>query len=256
MKPLFGPEGRVALEQFVQRPTLIALDYDGTLAPIVADRRQAVMRNSTRALLAQVARRYPTLIITGRGRMDVRPFLMGIESLEVIGNHGLEAEGVAVARFVRQVRQWHADLDERLETVAGLVIEDKRYSLALHYRHCADRDAARSVALRAINTLDNARVVGGKDVLNVLPSEAPDKGQALLAAMARHDCRRAIFVGDDDTDEDVFALKRPDQILTIRVGEAQTSAADYFLHDQEEMDALLSTLQSRAGIDGPAGARG
>lgn len=251
MKHLMGPEGRAALAQFVQRNTLLALDYDGTLAPIVADRRQAVMRDGTRLLLAQVARRYPTVIITGRGRMDVLPFLVGIESLEVIGNHGLEAEGASVARFVRRIREWHAELGERLETLAGLVIEDKRYSLALHYRNCEDRNAARTIVLRAIDNLDEARIVGGKDVLNVLPSEAPDKGHALLAVMARHDCKRAIFVGDDDTDEDVFALKQPDQILTIRVGEAAASVADYFLHDQEEVDTFLAALHAKADVDVP-----
>jgi trehalose-phosphatase len=134
MKYLLNPEGRAALQAHFGHSTLIALDYDGTLAPIVEDRRKAVMADATRHLLRQIAHRRPTVIISGRARAEVRSFLAGIELLEIIGNHGIEADGVPLARFAMQARDWHAELDERLETLPGLAIEDKRYSLALHYR--------------------------------------------------------------------------------------------------------------------------
>lgn len=242
MRYLLTDGGRAVLRHFARRGTLLAFDYDGTLAPIVADRAQAHMRESTRKLLAQVVRRYPSIVLTGRARLDALRFLGGIESLEVIGNHGLESEGACVARFARLVQSWRAALEPALRAIPGLAIEDKRYSLALHYRACADKDAARAAAWRAAEGLDGVRPIGGHDVLNLVPAQATHKGAALLAACARFDCPRAIFIGDDDTDEDVFALHQPDRILTIRVGERADSAAQYHLRDQSEMDALLQLL--------------
>ena len=234
--------GQMALAEYSGHTTLIGFDYDGTLAPIVSNRNQAIMRNSTRMQLAQLARRRPTLIITGRSRADVMTFLVGVQLQEVIGNHGLEGMGNAATRFASMVRDWHGELDERMEGVAGLEIEDKRYSLSIHFRHCQDKDHARKVALRVAEHLDGARIVPGKEVLNIVPEGGPDKGQALLAAMSRYNTHKAIYVGDDDTDEDVFALPPSAQILRIRVGHHEDSAAQFFIKDQREIDSLLSRL--------------
>lgn len=239
-----GEAGRVVLAEFLSDRCLLAFDYDGTLAPIATDRRQAIMRNSTRMILAQLARRRPVAVITGRSRQDVLSFLVGVDVQEVIGNHGLEGMGVAAAMFIPRVREWHAELDERMEAIQGLEIEDKRYSLSIHFRNCRDKGHARDIALRVAGHLEGVRIVRGKDVVNLVPEEAPDKGQALLAAMARLDLPRAIFVGDDDTDEDVFALPAELPVLRVRVGRSDQSAAQYYIRDQGEMDSLLGRLGS------------
>lgn len=82
-------------------------------------------------------------------------------------------------------------------------------------------------------------------MLNVVPAEAPDKGAALLRAREQLRCRRALYVGDDDTDEDVFALRLP-EVLGIRVGERRSSQARYALRSQLEIDALLALLAEPA----------
>lgn len=248
MKYLLAPESRAALRQFARAGTLLALDYDGTLAPIVADRTRARMRDSTQRLLARITRRYPTVFISGRARLDVLRLLEGIGPLEVIGNHGLETDGAAAARYVRRVRDWHTELEERLETLEGVAIEDKKYSLAVHYRASADKPAARDTILRTAESFESVRIIGGADVINLVPAEAPNKGDALLAARARWNCERAIFVGDDDTDEDVFRLEDPG-LLTARIGVSEKSAARYFLRDQTEIDALLGLLLDPGGAE-------
>jgi len=244
--PLLGKEGRAALARFVEHGTLLAFDYDGTLAPIVADPRQAQMRARTHLLLGQVTRRYPTVIITGRSRLDLMRLLTGITSLEVIGNHGLETDGLSGARYVRRVEAWHSRLSQVLGPIPGLLIENKRYSLAIHYRHCADPEVVRQAIARAVEALRDVRVVGGKKVTNLIPVEAPDKGRALLGACARLGCRRAVYVGDDDTDEDVFALDRPEILLTVRVGSETDSSADYRLDRQDDVDEFLEILIHRS----------
>jgi len=242
MKYLLGPTGRSELAAFVRPGTLIALDYDGTLAPIVGRPDEATMAGHTRELLARVARRFPTVILTGRSRIDALRLLGGISVLEVIGSHGLETPGGTAARFLGRVGQWRARLAERLRTLSGVAIEDKRYSLAVHYRHAPDPAAAQEQIEQVAALLEGARILGGKAVINVVPQEAPHKGAALLAACARLGCRRALYVGDDETDEDVFALRQPERLFAVRVGESAGSAAPYFLRDQSEMDQLLEAI--------------
>jgi trehalose 6-phosphate phosphatase len=59
---------------------------------------------------------------------------------------------------------------------------------------------------------------------------------------AHFECDTVIYVGDDETDEDVFQLDRPGQLLSIRVGQKRTSAAPYYIRSQAEIDRLLETL--------------
>ena len=98
------------------------------------------------------------------------------------------------------------------------MIEDKGLSLAVHYRGARRKKEARALILDAAAGLGDVRLVGGKQVLNVLPAGAPGKGQALERARARLGCDTAVYVGDDETDEDVFALDQPGRLLAIRVG--------------------------------------
>jgi trehalose 6-phosphate phosphatase len=243
---LLDPQRR-ALAQFLRRPTLIALDYDGTLAPIAPHPRDARMRDSTRELLARVARRLPVIVLTGRSRRDALQFLSAIPVLEVIGSHGMETPGTAVTRFFTRVVDWRAHLTRRLGALSGVDIEDKRHSLSVHYRHAEDPLVARELIGDAAGELEGARIVGGKQVVNLVPEEAPDKGVALLAACARLGYEQAIFVGDDETDESAYAVGRPGQVFTIRVGESSESLAQHYLRSQEEIDALLRLLLGSSG---------
>ena len=252
MKYLLADPQREALARFLRRGTLIALDYDGTLAPIAPRPQDARMPASTRARLARVARRYPVIVLTGRSRRDALRFLGGVPVLEVIGSHGLETPGSALTRVLARVEAWRAQLAHRLRALAGVDIEDKRYSLAVHYRHAQD-PAAKELIGAAAGELEGARVVGGKEVVNVVPADAPDKGAALLAACRRLGCDRAVFVGDDVTDESAFAAAPPGQVFTIRVGEAPDSAAAYYLRSQDEVDVLLDLLLQVDGRPTPPG---
>jgi trehalose 6-phosphate phosphatase len=90
--------------------------------------------------------------------------------------------------------------------------------------------------------LGDVRLIGGTQVVNILPSGAPHKGIAIGRERSRLKCDTAIYVGDDETDEDVFALDQPGQLLSIRVGRSRSSAAAYFIENQREIDELLRVL--------------
>jgi trehalose 6-phosphate phosphatase len=83
-------------------------------------------------------------------------------------------------------------------------------------------------------------------VLNLVPRDAPHKGDALRALLAHSGCERSLYVGDDVTDEDVFRLKLP-AVLSVGVDPGPGSAADLFLPDQSEMIRLLDEVATMIG---------
>lgn len=240
MKPLLGRDCTELLAQLAWARVLLAFDYDGTLAPIVRERKGAVMRKSTKARFREVCRLYPCAIISGRSRPDVISRLGGADVKYVIGNHGLEP-GAYLDTFANEVSRARAVLEKKLP--GGIELEDKTYSLALHYRRSRSKRRAREAIAAVVATLPvEMRVVPGKLVINIVPSHAPNKGDALLHLRAKENADTALYVGDDVTDEDVFELDQPGRLLTVRVGESRTSSAAYYLRDQREIDRLLQKL--------------
>jgi len=231
------------LAQLAGSRVLLAFDFDGTLAPIVADRERAGMRARTHRLLERVCERYPCAVISGRSRADVRARVRGARVKYVIGNHGLEP-GRDLASFERAVAKATPQLEHALAAVRGVEIENKRYSLAVHYRKPRSKRRARAAIEAAVRGLRQPmRMIPGKLLVNVVPEGAPHKGDALAALRVHEGADTALYVGDDITDEDVFELDQPGQLLGIRVGRTRRSAAPYFLRDQREIDALLAALR-------------
>jgi trehalose 6-phosphate phosphatase len=241
MKNILSRAGREVLEQFVWSNVLLAFDYDGTLSPIVAQPEQATMRPRTRELMGTVTKLYPVVVISGRAQSDTIKKLRGTGVREIVGNHGIEP-WQATDRFMEEVQRWRSILDERLAPFRGVKIEDKVFSIAVHYRHSREKKRARKAILRAAAALGGARVIGGKQAVNLLPNGAPHKGIALERERRRLGCDTAIYVGDDETDEDVFALDQPGRLLTVRVGAKRASQAAYFIRGQLEIDEFLRLL--------------
>ena len=240
MKYLLTSRGRLALRDHL-RSSLLGFDFDGTLAPITLEPGQSQLRPPTHSLLTQVAARFPCIVVSGRGRDDVRARLPGIAALEVLGNHGLEPWYVS-ASLISGVQGWRERLTHRLAAWPGVRIEDKLYSLAVHYRQAEDPKGARQAILKALAELPEVRILGGKKVFNALPREAPHKGIALTAAMQRFSYPSAIYVGDDKTDEDVFAFCDPARVLGVHIGHSRRSRAEYYLRSQSEIDELLRAM--------------
>jgi trehalose 6-phosphate phosphatase len=221
---------------------LLAFDFDGTLASIVADRGSAAMREKTLQLFDQLCQLYPCAVISGRSKSDVALRLGSASVKYIVGNHGLEP-GAELDEFEKEMDIVRPLLEVALAKAPGVDIENKRYSLAVHYRKARKKRLARTLIHEAVAALPlPMRTVPGKLVVNIVPARAPNKGDALLELRAREGANTALYVGDDTTDEDVFEIDQPGRLFTIRIGESKTSAAKYFLHDQREMDTLLAKL--------------
>ena len=242
MKNLLARAQADVLAQLAWADVLVALDFDGTLAPIVPDRDRASMRGATRDLLAAVCARYPCAVISGRGLDDVAGRLGGAPVRYVVGNHGVEPSR-GMEEFAVAVAAMRGRLAEALRGVQGVEVEDKRYSLAIHYRRARASAEARATIEAAVATLGlPVRVIAGKRVVNVVPEGAPHKGVALAALQESSRADVALYVGDDVTDEDVFESERPGRLIGVRVGRSAASAASYYVDDQSRVDALLARL--------------
>lgn len=240
---LFEETASAAMERFLDRGTLFAFDLDGTLAPIISDPVAigipAVIRDELDLLNDQAA----VAVITGRARSDALQHL-AFTPRYLIGNHG--AEGLPgwetqENEFNRNAKKWQSQLDVLLpiKDRAGIVIENKGATLSIHYRHAGSIKAAHALILRTIDRLvPQPRRIGGKYVENLIPKSAPDKGIALRLLMHRTGCVKSFFVGDDETDEDVFCLTNKN-IFTVRVGLNTTSRARFHLQNQREIARLL-----------------
>jgi trehalose 6-phosphate phosphatase len=254
MKYLFANEGLAALAELAATPTLYAFDFDGTLAPIEARPEKVRTPANVMRLLGTLAGLAPVAVISGRRRADLQSRLpRGIRHL--VGNHGNEGGPVTTdeAAFRTISRGWREQLVELLGSDAsgrGVQVEDKALSLSLHFRLARDRDAEAARLAGVIDRLQPApRVIGGKLVFNLLPPGAKTKFEALAAIAAAEQAQAVLFVGDDDTDEFVFA-HAPAHWLTVRVERERASAARYFLHQQSGvamlLDHLVKALQQRA----------
>ncbi|MCL2448893.1 MAG: trehalose-phosphatase [Polyangiaceae bacterium] len=242
MKNVLASENRPALAALAESNALLAFDYDGTLAPIVPDPEQAWMRPQTRELLHEVTKRYRVIVISGRAQPDVMKKVRGVGIFETVGNHGIEPRHSS-DRYVETVQAWLPVLQEAVASAVGVTIENKIYSMAIHYRHAPEREKARRAIMKVAQKLGDVRIIRGKLVVNVVPAGAPDKGTALKRERDRLHYDKVLYVGDDETDEDVFALSEP-WLLSIRVGAKRSSAAPYCIADQRAIDTLLRVLAS------------
>ena len=243
---IFSPAGLSALRNFADRATLFTFDLDGTLTPIIEEPSGIQIPGEVRDRMIRLCGLASVAILTGRSREDARPRL-GFEPRFIVGNHG--AEGIPgweerEREFTEICRDWESQLRDLLPVTgrSGIAIENKKSSLSIHYRKATRRQAAHRDILRAVERLNpTPRRIPGKCVENVLPQSALNKGEALLRIMVLAGASRAVFVGDDDTDEDVFRM-RNERILGIRVGNGLSSHAAFFLSNQKKISRLLDEM--------------
>lgn len=250
MRNILAEESSTVLDAIAHERLPLVFDFDGTLAPLVDDPSAARMDESTRALLRLVCLLHPCAVISGRSRADVTHRLEGIPLVAIIGNHGAEAGRGPIDQSDRAlVAGWCEQARRALAGVEGVEVEDKGLSLAIHFRKAASPDVAERAITAAAKTLKGARLFRGHAVVNVVPPHLHDKGVALAGVLSRIGRDRAMYVGDDTTDEDAFRSKAVQ--VSVRVGPAPSSAAAYYVPTQADVDELLRALiRARRRQDG------
>ncbi len=236
------------------RRTVLFLDYDGTLTPIVDRPELAHLTDNVRATLREVASSCPTIIVSGRGREDVAQ-LIGLDDLIYAGSHGFDISGPGAsirneigADLLPMLQEAAAHFATRTRGIEGVLVENKRFSVAVHYRLVREDliPTVEAMVDELVNRVPQLTKTHGKKVFEVRPAMEWDKGSAvlwLLDALGLDGPDLVpIYVGDDTTDEDAFAaLER--RGLGILVSEMPRSTrAAYVVKNPDEVHDLLSKI--------------
>lgn len=244
MRNLLSRRNLLHLARTVGSDGVLAFDFDGTLAPIVAVPGAAAMRDETRHLLAAIGELRPVVIITGRSVADVTPRLRGVRTAAIVGNHGVEPS-TAMTGAKRTVAGWRALLDATVGRLDGVYVEDKVYSVAVHYRHAASPRGVREALEEARRQLGaSVRVTEGHSLVNLIPAGAPTKGDAVRRVEQELSARIVLYAGDEETDEDAFAALDATLGVGVRIGVAARSHARFYLPGQDDVDLMLKHLLS------------
>lgn len=203
--------GRAGLRAVLADPggTLVAMDFDGTLAPICLDPRDSRPVPGVMAAMAALAARVGTLaLVTGRPAADAvrlaglarAPALAGVV---VLGQHGLERSdargGVCAPPPAAGLPAVRAELADLLAATPGVRIEDKLHSLVVHARGLPGGQAvldALHPQLAALAAAHGLQAVGGRLLIEIRPAGV-DKGRALAELATERQARVLVYAGDD-----------------------------------------------------------
>lgn len=235
MKRSRAPEAGTALTVPLPGPdAAYFFDIDGTLMELAASPGAVRLDRQFHRVLQALARASggAVALISGRSIADVDRLFPQVQ-WPVAGQHGLErrdAEG-RISRPARPAADPLEDVRRRVAEVArrhpGLLVEDKGLSLALHYRGAPRLGGAVNRFMSALQARLGPGwcVQAGKRVVELKPAGA-DKGAAILAFVQAPPFRGRVpvFIGDDVTDEDGFAVVNRLGGLSVKVGKGRTVA--------------------------------
>jgi trehalose 6-phosphate phosphatase len=236
----------------------LLLDIDGTLLDLAPTPREVWVPPGLAKTLNRLLEKTAgaLALVSGRSLNDI-DLIFAPEQFPAVGGHGAEmrlaTDSEAVATHAPPMDK---ELKRRLAAIAklspGILLEDKGYSLALHYRLAPHAEKAIYEAVSLIRAdLPNApiEVLPGKCVCEIKHSGF-NKASGVIELMnhAPFRGRRPIFIGDDVTDESVFAIMPDFGGLAFSVGRRAQGVADYFDDPAEVRDWLASLVGDEAAV--------
>ena len=215
------PDALTVLDELAERRPAVFFDFDGTLSDIVNDPDAAIPVPGATEALRQLAARCPVAVLSGRDLADVTK-RVGVPGIWYAGSHGFELtapdgahhQNDEAATAVPVLERAAGELRERLGSIPGVVVEHKRFGVAVHYRNAArDRVGDVAAAVRAAGRRDGLRVTTGREVIELRPDLDWDKGKTLRWVLdhlteAETGALTPVYLGDDITDEDAFDAVR------------------------------------------------
>lgn len=238
---------RAALTELAAVPRLlVALDFDGVLAPLVDVPSEARPLPAAAAAIGSLATLPDTTVVmvSGRGLADLAAVSGFGAPIRLVGSHGGEFDdGGAVLDDDQRARldALTAELEALVDGEPGVRLEHKPAGVAVHVRGAAPEVARR--VLDAVRSGPAARdgidATPGKDVLDLAVLQV-NKGLAVDVLRERIGADAVLFAGDDVTDETAFAVLR-DGDVGVKVGEGET-AAGHRVDGPPDVAALLEDL--------------
>ncbi|MGR2751419.1 bifunctional alpha,alpha-trehalose-phosphate synthase (UDP-forming)/trehalose-phosphatase [Agromyces arachidis] len=247
------PEGlRAAIARIAEAPRLlVALDFDGTLAPLVDRPEDARATERARAAIERMSEDDDTRValVSGRALDSLKDVASPPVAALLSGSHGVELQldggGVTIdlrENELTRLEQLIEIVEQAASSADGAWVEHKPAGIALHTRKLgASAGAAlqREARERVEQALPGLSTRTGKNVLE-FAVRASDKGEALTRLRQHAGADAVLYVGDDVTDEDAFATLETDDI-GVKVGQGKSLAA-YRLRGPDDVAELLEVL--------------
>ncbi len=226
---------------------LVAVDFDGTLAPLADEPMDVQPVTGAMPALHALAELddVTVALVSGRALEPLQELSAAENSIILIGSHGAESSRAQhrVLSAHEQVRfdRLEADLQVLLDEHPRARIEGKPTALVLHTRGLpmATAQAASTAAVALATTHNGVMLTRGKDVVELAVTEA-DKGSALLDLAESVGANVIVYAGDDVTDERAFAELREHDI-SVKVGPGST-VARYRVKNEHSVVAMLEFL--------------
>jgi alpha,alpha-trehalase len=231
------------------------LDYDGTLTPIVPRPEDAILTDSMRETVKRLSEKCTLGVVSGRELQDVKN-LVKLDDIVYAGDHGFNidapgAEGGAyrpAEKFLPAVKKAAADLNSALEGVPGAWVEEKTFTLSIHYRQTPEERAGEVEKLVEKKAAElDLRLTSGKKVYEFRPNIEWHKGKAVEWLREKLGVTDAftIYIGDDTTDEDAFKALGDDGLGILVADEPKETAARAILDTPDDVERFLSQLAEK-----------
>ncbi|WP_218660255.1 trehalose-phosphatase [Acinetobacter pittii] len=227
------------------------LDIDGTLAPFQINPEHSFIPQTTLDVIKKITKlNIPVIAITGRDVDTASKLLHPIE-VPIAGLHGLDIYFDS-ENYIRpdlssiNFKNLKQDIQKYCDKYPELLIEDKNYSIALHYRKNPNLENNAINIMQKINlNYPQLKINRGKFVVELIPNQA-DKGRAIETILNHLDLPAVlpIFIGDDLTDESGFVFINQQSGLTIKVGSGETQAK-YRLKDIDNVANFLFLFKNK-----------
>jgi trehalose 6-phosphate phosphatase len=241
------------------RECAILLDIDGTILDIAPAPQEVWVPPALRQTLGRLQELTggALALVSGRKLADIDLIFAPLQ-LAAIGGHGAELRPVAGTEPRRRVEALAPELKRKLAALTelgpGILVEDKGYSLALHYRLAPDQGPRLRAAVAAICAEiepDAVDILPGKLVFEVKPAGV-SKAVAVRELMnyPPFNDRHPIFIGDDATDEPVFGVIREFGGMGFSVGRIVPGVDGHFDKPEDVRSWLARIVADRGGVAG------
>ncbi len=238
-----------------EKHLLLFTDFDGTLTPIAQRPELAALSDEMKDVFYQLKQFCSIVVVSGRGLSDLEE-KVAINGLYYAGNHGFEIVGPEHfatkfeigQEYLDVIRVTYEQLAEDLAGIENCIIENKHFSISIHYRLVAEQEVPLIEQIVQNYTLQNPKLAMhyGKKVFEIRPNIDWNKGKALeyiFDKLKEDNCDYLpIYIGDDITDEDAFlAVKNIGHGILVSE-HPKISYATYRITNPKKTYELLKTI--------------
>ncbi|MCB1146892.1 MAG: bifunctional alpha,alpha-trehalose-phosphate synthase (UDP-forming)/trehalose-phosphatase [Leptospiraceae bacterium] len=229
---------------------ILFLDYDGTLVDFFPHPNMSKPDVELKKILVDLAKVAPVCIITGRDRASIEDWFDELP-VSVIAEHGIwfRPADEQWRRLKNPVISWKDEIHEDLKLISdrlpGSFVEEKEFSLVLHFRNADPEQVNLRIAgitdeLKLRSKLYPIQILNGNKIVEIRAAGV-DKGSAARDILGQWNIDFVFAAGDDLTDEDLFK-GLPENSITIKIGRSGHTSARYRVSDFAAFRNVLTTI--------------